>query len=202
MNDEPTLGACCNCETLEGVRNIGCVNKKAPVPGKGWGCIVCDLPADGATVVLCDACAKSLRASKADPRFACRGYPASDGRVPFSELTGEHKHDLSKHPELTGPVSERALKRGGPIVCPSPCSVCAPDPEFADAPPDGEHHWNYESTDALEEMFALDERSDASGGPDEFREKHPAELAGLDVWFECMHCDAWREIEDDDGEDL
>jgi hypothetical protein len=33
-------------------------------------------------------------------RFACRGYPGKDGRVPIEELQGEIHHDESKHPEL------------------------------------------------------------------------------------------------------
>ena len=31
-------------------------------------------------------------------RFACRGYPAADGRVPIASLTGTHDHDRSQHP--------------------------------------------------------------------------------------------------------
>jgi len=60
---------------------------------------VCDLPSDGALAVICEACAATFRSVMDPPlRFACRGYPGSDGRVPIDTLTGTHEHDRSKHP--------------------------------------------------------------------------------------------------------
>jgi hypothetical protein len=70
-----------------------------PTPGRGWGCVVCDLPADGALAVVCDACLEK----RAPLRFACQGYPGKDGRVPIDLLFGDHNHDMSKHPEESAP---------------------------------------------------------------------------------------------------
>jgi hypothetical protein len=97
MNQE--LGTCCGCGTAEGVRTVACLDFKAPMPGRGWGCVVCDLAADGALAVLCDACAAQAERDglEAVLQFACRGYPAKDGRVPYCELAGNHEHDISKH---------------------------------------------------------------------------------------------------------
>lgn len=92
-----TLGACCACER-EGptVRNIISLSKKALVPGHGWGCVVCDLPCDGANAVCCDVCLDLQRPLK----FACRGYPGEDGRAPIEEFTEPFDHDFSKHEEM------------------------------------------------------------------------------------------------------
>ena len=104
---QPTLGPCCACDkTGPDVRNIMMLHKKNPIPGRGWGCLQCGLSRDGACYVLCDPCLEK----KAEPLWSCRGWPGSDGRVPIGDLTGEHNHDLSKHPELqphplTGAIS-------------------------------------------------------------------------------------------------
>lgn len=91
--DGPVLGPCCNCERMDGVYNIVMINRRGPTDGRGWGCMVCGLPCDGAIAVLCDDCADVY-----PPRFACVGYPALDGRVPFHDLPpGDFKHDTSKH---------------------------------------------------------------------------------------------------------
>lgn len=90
------LGPCCCCgESGPTVRNIIMLDKKAQIPGRGWGCVQCDLPGDGACVVICDRCHEEKRPY----RFACRGYPAKDGRIPIEQLQGQHEHDMSKHPE-------------------------------------------------------------------------------------------------------
>ena len=95
-----TLGPCCICESPKRVRNIIQLYKKSPKPGRGWGCLVCGLPSDGAVAVLCDPCFEQYRVGQAILKYACRGYPAKDGRVPISFLAGEHKHDLKLHPEV------------------------------------------------------------------------------------------------------
>lgn len=88
------LGACCACErTGPDVRNVICINKRSPIPGRGWGCFVCGLSQDGAIYVLCDNCLEH----EVEPCFACRGHPGKDGRVPIEELAGEFKHDLALH---------------------------------------------------------------------------------------------------------
>ncbi len=95
--DKVALGPCCACEGARDVRNVIMLNKKAPLPGRGWGCVVCGLALDGAGAVFCDDCLES----EAEILFACRGYPATDGRVPAGELTGSHEHDevLHRSPE-------------------------------------------------------------------------------------------------------
>jgi len=80
---------------MKDVFNIILLHKKVPIPGHGWGCLQCNLPPDGAVAVLCHKC----MAKKAEPKFACRGYPANEGRIPIDELKGGHEHDWSKHPE-------------------------------------------------------------------------------------------------------
>jgi hypothetical protein len=78
------------------------LSHRAPVPGHGWGCAVCGLPPDGAVAVLCGPCTDRFAADCA-LRFACRGYPATDGRIPFDELDPEpFEHDPAKHEEEEG----------------------------------------------------------------------------------------------------
>lgn len=98
----PDLGSCCLCESTVDVFTVLMIRKKAPLPGRGWGCVVCGLPSDGALAVVCNTCAEQLETVGEDPatllRFACRGYPGPDGRVPIESLTGTHDHDRSRHP--------------------------------------------------------------------------------------------------------
>jgi len=94
--EELDFGPCCACEGLENVRNVLMLHVKGITPGKGWGCFVCGLPADGAVTVLCDSCMES----KAKPRFAVDGYAIEKRRIPIEQLTVPHEHDLSKHREL------------------------------------------------------------------------------------------------------
>jgi hypothetical protein len=90
----PFLGSCCCCgQSGPTVRSIIMLDKKSPVVGHGWGCVVCNLPADGACYVQCDACFDAKR----EPVFACRGYPAVDGRCPMEELTEPFIHDVAAH---------------------------------------------------------------------------------------------------------
>jgi len=93
--DTLDLGPCCACEKLgQDVRNVIILRRKGPTPGKGWGCLVCNLPLDGAVAVLCDGCLES----EAKIRFVCAGFPAVDGRVPIEELDPEpFDHNLSLH---------------------------------------------------------------------------------------------------------
>ncbi len=105
MNDDPTknpndLGPCCICGQVDPtVRTIILLPRKGPMPGRGWGCVACGLPPDGAVAVICDKCA-ALPDPSASLRFACRGHPGTDGRLPIGDLPAEpHQHDLSRHPE-------------------------------------------------------------------------------------------------------
>lgn len=96
-----SLGACCICESTENVNSIMTLDRRAPTPGKGWGCVQCGLPNDGAIAVLCDTCAELYVAGRAKLVYVCRGYPADDGRMFFVHLPEDtFDHDKSKHPEL------------------------------------------------------------------------------------------------------
>ena len=93
----PDLGACCACGGFDHVRNVFMLDQKAPVPGTGWGCLVCHLPNDGAIAVLCDACA-DVEYPFMNIKFAVDGMPADKKRIPIIQLSGEHKHDMRFHP--------------------------------------------------------------------------------------------------------
>lgn len=93
-DDELNLGACCACGQIKpDVRNVMMLDYRAPVPGTGWGCIVCGLPTDGAVAVLCDECLLT----HAEIKFV---YSGKNNRVSISNLKDEFHHDRSKHPEL------------------------------------------------------------------------------------------------------
>lgn len=91
--DDPDLGSCCICGGADRVHAIVTLELKNQVPGHGWGCFVCRLPMDGASAVLCDDCCTGWQNGQVELQWACRGYPATDGRVPIGELTEPHTHD-------------------------------------------------------------------------------------------------------------
>jgi hypothetical protein len=106
--EQRDLGPCCICgDSSPTVRNVGCLNKKAPIPGRGWACVVCDLPPDGAMVVLCDACAQRYEGADPPLKWACRGHPGTDGRIPIEELSGSHEHDMARHDAFDRSLEER-----------------------------------------------------------------------------------------------
>jgi hypothetical protein len=79
------------------VINVMMLHRRGPVPGKGWGCVACGLPADGAVAVLCDACTERYQKDETvELRFVCWGYATSGLRVPIDQLPpGEFDHDMS-----------------------------------------------------------------------------------------------------------
>ncbi len=89
------LGPCCCCgRASRDVRNIVMLARMAPVPGSGWGCVVCGLPLDGAVYVCCDECLTS----QVPPREVVRGHATSRDRAPIDSLApGHFDHDLSRH---------------------------------------------------------------------------------------------------------
>jgi hypothetical protein len=92
------LGPCCMCETSQGVTNIIMLDRRCAVPGHGWGCVVCHLPNDGAVAVLCDDCHELYRRRPEYLLDACRGHPATEGRIAIEDLPpGPFAHDLTKH---------------------------------------------------------------------------------------------------------
>ena len=93
-DDDPDYGACCACNTTgPTVRNFLCLDKKAPVPGQGWGCMVCDLPLDGAVAVVCDSCLEN----ECLPEQAIYGYPSEKKRCFIATLTEDFKHQDVPH---------------------------------------------------------------------------------------------------------
>lgn len=104
--ETPSLGPCCACGRSDPevwVRNIIMLQKKSQIPGHGWAWVVCGLPPDGATAVLCDECLGSDEPGHPlarEPRFACRGLPATEGRIPIEDLTGIFGHDEEKHTQF------------------------------------------------------------------------------------------------------
>jgi hypothetical protein len=57
---------------------------------------------DGAVAVICDDCAADETKTLDDIRWVCDGGIFDVGRIPVEQLTGPHKHDARKHPELSG----------------------------------------------------------------------------------------------------
>jgi len=132
------LGPCCACGK-EGpdVRNIMMLHRLSPTPGRGWGCIQCGLPMDYAIAVLCDGCLEA----KAEIRFVCTGYPASDGRTPIEDAPpARARHNPLYHPEMLQNMTwfDDSPDYGWPECL---CSVCGdaipewPEDEAFDVPP-------------------------------------------------------------------
>ena len=72
FEDDCNFGQCCACHGTKNVRTVVMLHRRGPVPGTGWGCVVCDLPLDGAISVVCDSCRLSVMQSLAIP--AKHGY--------------------------------------------------------------------------------------------------------------------------------
>lgn len=89
---------CCACgQSGPSVRNIVMVDRLAPTPGRGWGCLTCGLPLNGALAVVCDVCLESGAA----PKFVCTGWPTQPERTPLAELAPDlFGHALHLHPEI------------------------------------------------------------------------------------------------------
>ena len=100
--DEGSFGSCCECGR-EGpsVRNVVMLNRRGPEPGRGWGCVLCGSPPDGALAVLCDECFEKQRQGTGPangPTNACVGYPSENRRIPVAQLPeGNFQHDYKKH---------------------------------------------------------------------------------------------------------
>jgi hypothetical protein len=126
-DEGPTLGPCCVCETTNGVHSIIMLGRRAALPGSGWGCFSCRLPNDGAFAVLCDACLERWKADESILETACRGVPATDGRIAIADLPpGEFRCSCDRAKD--GAVQEtltrslvlaseaKAAEHGWPIV--------------------------------------------------------------------------------------
>lgn len=103
MSDYFSVGPCCRCGKKGGpdVRQIIALSFEAPQENTGWGCIVCDLPNNGAVAVVCDSCLDLCLKNSAEIKFVLDGWPAEGKRLPIDQLEKKHfDHDHKKHPEL------------------------------------------------------------------------------------------------------
>lgn len=91
-----SLGPCCACGRTENVRNVLMLDKLAPIPGTGWGCVVCHAPQDGAVAVLCDDCLENRTPIK----FVVAGFAARNARVPIETVTEPFGHNMIFHREV------------------------------------------------------------------------------------------------------
>ena len=102
------LGTCCNCETNQDVIFIVDLNYKAPIPGTGWGCLVCNLPPDGAVAVLCVNCRNDLAERKSDEiNNVCVGFPGNNKRIPYLDFIKTAEvfiHNRMKHAANRSPI--------------------------------------------------------------------------------------------------
>lgn len=79
------VGSCCACRREDvRLRNVVCMTFRAPsgALGKGWGCVVCAIPADGAIAVVCDECMAAERPIV----DVCAGYARDPERTPAEPL--------------------------------------------------------------------------------------------------------------------
>ena len=98
----PDLGPCCICDGPGAVAMM-MLNIRSQIPGRGWGCVQCGLPLDGAVAVLCDPCFDRYQRGETGLVNCCAGYPATDGRVLIDSLDQTpFDHDASRHPEMQG----------------------------------------------------------------------------------------------------
>ncbi len=94
-------GPCCACRQERTLRNIVCMAFQGPLNahGKGWGCVVCGLPTDGAIAVVCDDC----RESAAPILDVCSGYAADPGRAEAASLRDKPwAHRRERHGDEDG----------------------------------------------------------------------------------------------------
>lgn len=90
------LGVCCACRTRPAI-GLVMLAVRAPVPGTGWGCVVCGLPQDGAVAVLCEDCGENEHMEILD---VCSGYPKDNVRVLRVTCATPFVHIRQRHLEL------------------------------------------------------------------------------------------------------
>jgi len=103
-DDAHTLGTCCLCGGPDATV-ILFLTARSPIPDHGWACATCGLSPNGTIAVLCAPCTRPYEQPDAPNielhlKWACRGYPGTEGRIPFEDLRGEHQHVRHRHPEL------------------------------------------------------------------------------------------------------
>lgn len=96
----PDLGSCCICAGKQSVRTVLQLGFRAPVPGTGWGCVVCRLPGDGAVAVLCDECCKKHQKTPEllhIVKTICHGFPGQDVREALNPDTHGAPANVFQH---------------------------------------------------------------------------------------------------------
>ncbi|MEH2164545.1 MAG: hypothetical protein V7K38_26715 [Nostoc sp.] len=98
-DEEPLdLGACCGCGTRHSrVQNILTLQKKALIPGTGWSCFVCGIPADGAIAIVCDNCLAQIEDGKQILKQAVYGDVLDKKRCDINLLTEDFRHKDIPH---------------------------------------------------------------------------------------------------------
>ncbi len=94
-------GRCCACRERLPLRNVVCMSFRAPASaaGKGWGCVVCGLPADGAIAVVCDPCVQA----GAPILDVCADYATQPERADAAPLKDTpYEHDSARHARDAG----------------------------------------------------------------------------------------------------
>lgn len=96
------FGPCCVCGQPGELPNLMMLELRGGEPGKGWGCLLCGLPPDGATAAICRRCIPDDWQPGAprpggEVRYACVGYVTDPRRVPIVELVEPWRHDMALH---------------------------------------------------------------------------------------------------------
>lgn len=89
------LGTCCCClerKPIKKTQNLGMLPNRTPY-GFGWGCLVCNLPSEGAFYICCDDCFDN----DAKPKEFVKGGALNCERASISELGESFEHDLALH---------------------------------------------------------------------------------------------------------
>lgn len=89
----PGFGPCRTCQKTPATMLL-LLAKEAPIPGTGWGCLDCDLPANGALAAVCDDCINQ------PIRWACLGSPNAGNRIAVAELKMPFGHKLKINPQI------------------------------------------------------------------------------------------------------
>ena len=89
----PDLGDCCACgRGGKSVKNLVALEYQTLTPGKGWGCVVCNIPSDGAIAVVCDDCLERLLKNENIIKHAIYGYATEKKRCDIKTLKEPFRH--------------------------------------------------------------------------------------------------------------
>lgn len=118
--DQDVISKCCGCNQIKVTNDVLMLDFKGPSPGKGWGCMVCNLPNDGAIAVLCEDCFKAVESHTMEIQTIVTGYIQDNQRQPLppEDQRQPWQHDMEKHaafermqrllhPPQPGPMNER-----------------------------------------------------------------------------------------------